>query len=65
MTSWSSSCTVKGEGRKVGYASKKLSLAEAKYPIIEKECLAVVWVIRRFKLYLAARDSHSKPITNP
>ena len=25
----------------VGYASNKLSLAEAKYPIIEKECLAV------------------------
>ena len=37
----------------VGYASKKLSLAEAKYPIIKKECLAVMWGIRRFKLYLA------------
>ena len=37
----------------VGYASKKLSLAEAKYPIIEKECLAVVWGIRCFKLCLA------------
>ena len=24
----------------VGYASKKLRLAEAKYPVIEKECLA-------------------------
>ena len=34
----------------VGYASKKLRLAEVKYPIIEKECLAVVWDIRRFKL---------------
>ena len=33
----------------VGYTSKKLSLAEAKYLIIE-ECLAVVWGIRRFKL---------------
>ena len=30
----------------VGYASKKLRLAEAKYPIIEKECLAVAWGIR-------------------
>ena len=40
----------------VGYASKKSSLAEAKYPIIEKECLVVVWGIR---------DSHSRPIINP
>ena len=39
----------------VGYASKKLKLAEAKYPVIEKECLAVVWGIRRFKLYLAGK----------
>ena len=39
----------------VGYASKKLNLTEARYPIIEKEYLAVVWGIRRFKLYLAGR----------
>ena len=39
----------------VGYASKKLNLTEARYPIIEKECLAVVWCIKRFKLYLAGR----------
>ena len=39
----------------VGYASKKLNLTEARYPIIEKECLAVVWGIKRFKLYLAGR----------
>ena len=39
----------------VGYASKKLNLTEARYPIIEKECLAVVWGIERFKLYLAGR----------
>ena len=39
----------------VGYASKKLSLAEAKYPIIEKKCLAVAWGIGRFKLYLAGK----------
>ena len=41
----------------VGYASKKLSLhlAETNYPIIEKECLTVVWGIRRFKLYLAGK----------
>ena len=39
----------------VGYASKKLSLAEAEYPIIEKEYLAVVWGIRCFKLYLVGK----------
>ena len=39
----------------VGYASKKLNLTEARYPIIEKECLAVVWGIKRFKLFLAGR----------
>ena len=33
-----------------GHASNKLNLAEAKYPIIEKECLAVVWRIRSFNL---------------
>ena len=43
----------KGKLSPVGFASRKLCLAEAKYPIIEKECLAVVWGIRRFKLYLA------------
>ena len=36
----------------VGYASKKLSLAKAKYPIVEKEYLAAVWGTRGFKLYL-------------
>ena len=39
----------------VGYASKKLNLTEARYPIIEKDCLAAVWGIKRFKLYLAGR----------
>ena len=39
----------------VGYACRELDLTEARYPIIEKECLAVVWGIKRFKLYLAGR----------
>ena len=34
----------------VDYTSKKLNLKEARYPIVEKECLVVVWGIKRFKL---------------
>ena len=45
----------KGKLYPVGYTSKKLNLAEAKYLIIEKECLAVVFGIRCFKLYLAGK----------
>ena len=36
----------------VSYASKKLTEREKKYSTIERECLAVVWAVRKFLIYL-------------
>ena len=40
----------------VGYGSKKLMSAERRYSTIERECLAVIWAIRKFHPYLYGRE---------
>ena len=40
----------------VSYASKKLSDSERRYSVMERECLAIVWGIKRFMLYLYGKE---------
>ena len=44
-----------GELFPVAFASKKLLPRERVYSIMEKECLAALWAIRRYNIYLYGR----------
>ena len=47
-----------GKEHPVAYLSRKLDFAEEKCSIMEKECLAIIWAIKQWHVYLYGNSFH-------
>ncbi|XP_020243174.1 uncharacterized protein LOC109821396 [Asparagus officinalis] len=55
----------KGYEQAVYYVSRTLSGAEPRYPLIEKECLALVFTVQKIRYYLVGQTIHVISLINP